>query len=47
MVNISLLFVEKLANSSLLPEFPASIRKILSHFYFAPASHKDLIRFNF
>jgi len=37
MVKIFLLFVEKLANSSLLPAFPATSRKILSHFSFAPA----------
>ncbi len=32
MAKISLLFVEKLTNSELLPAFPTSIRKILAIF---------------
>jgi len=42
MAKIYLFFVEKLANSSLLLAFLASIRKISFHFSFAPASCKDL-----
>jgi len=45
MVKIFLLFVEKLANSSLLPAFPATSRKFLSHFSFAPALYKGLMAF--
>jgi hypothetical protein len=40
---ISLLFVEKLANSWLLSAFSASIRKILSLFSLAPHPCKGLI----
>ena len=43
MAKIIRLFVEKLANSSLLSAFPSSIRKILSHFSFTPALCKGLI----
>ena len=42
MAKITLLFVEKLANSSLLPALPASIRKILSNFSFARCLCKGL-----
>jgi hypothetical protein len=42
---ISLLFVEKLANSGLLPAFSASIRKILSLFSLPPHSCKGLVKF--
>jgi hypothetical protein len=37
---ISLLFVEKVANSQLLPAFSASIRKILSLFFSRPTRTK-------
>jgi hypothetical protein len=43
---ISLLFVEKLANSLLLAAFPASIRKILSLFSLAPHSRKGFLKMN-
>jgi len=45
MVKIAPLFVEKLANSSLLPAFLASIWKIISHFSFVPALCKGLSLF--
>jgi len=44
MVKTFLLFVEKLANSSLLPAFLALIRKILPDFSFAPALYKGLLQ---
>ncbi|NOX08680.1 MAG: FMN-binding protein [Gammaproteobacteria bacterium] len=43
MTEISLLFVRKFVNSSLLTAFPASISKISAHFSFAPVSCKGLI----
>jgi len=42
MTEISLLFVRKLVNSSLLTAFPASISKISAHFSFASVSCKGL-----
>ena len=42
MAKISLLFVEKLVNSSLLNTFPALISKILSNFSLVPDSCKGL-----
>ena len=42
MAKISLLFVEKLVNSSLLTTLPALISKILSNFSLAPDSCKGL-----
>ncbi len=42
MSKTSLLFVRKLANSQLLPAFPALISKILAFFPFAPVPCKGL-----